>query len=126
MGYELHITRKAVWHDEIGSSITLEEWDKLAAGDPDLLSTNFDGPFYSDSSGNIVAKNPEKSVRAKMHRMAKRLGAKVQGDDGELYDAAGDMIAEFSERGEGRIYGWPLVFFILLLLAAVIVLSHVH
>ncbi|HZF96997.1 MAG TPA: hypothetical protein VEY92_01915 [Pseudoxanthomonas sp.] len=36
MGYELQITRREFWSDEEGPSITLEEWQKNAAGDAEI------------------------------------------------------------------------------------------
>jgi len=41
--------------------------------------------FWPDS-GNIVVKNPDIEIRNKMIDIAGRLRAKVQGDDGEIYD----------------------------------------
>ncbi len=124
MGYELHITRKAAWHDETGPGITLDEWDKLAAGDPDLLSTNFNGCFYSDASGNIVAKNPEKPVRAKMYQMAQRLGAKVQGDEGEFYGPDGEPLDDSYLRR--RTNNRNLVLLAILLVVVIFVLCHLR
>jgi hypothetical protein len=39
--------------------------------------------------GCVVAKNPDVEIRRKMHQMAQRLRAKVQGDDGEYYGPDG-------------------------------------
>ena len=39
--------------------------------------------------GNIVAKNPDKEILSKMYRISQVFSAKVQGDDGELYDCNG-------------------------------------
>ena len=47
-------------------------------------------------SGNIDAKNPDQEIREKMWSIAQRLGAKVQGDDGELYGPDGNQIAEIA------------------------------
>ena len=44
------------------------------------------------SSGNVQAKNPDDDTRLKMWRIAKSLGAKVQGDDGEFYDSSGSIV----------------------------------
>jgi len=43
-------------------------------------------------SNNIDAKNPDQEIRQKMWSIAQRLGAKIQGDDGELYGSDGDHI----------------------------------
>ncbi|MEU9305689.1 hypothetical protein [Streptomyces sp. NPDC048269] len=39
------------------------------------------------SAGRIVSKNPSDAVIATMREVADALEAKVQGDDGEYYDA---------------------------------------
>jgi hypothetical protein len=41
--------------------------------------------------GNVYTKNADKRVLAKMLTLASRLGAKVQGDDGEPYSSPGDL-----------------------------------
>lgn len=46
--------------------------------------------FYL-SHGNVVAKNPDEEIRRKMALLANRLGARVQGDDGEFYDERGQQ-----------------------------------
>ena len=38
MGYDLHITRKEFWHNEEGPVISLEEWQRYVASDPDIES----------------------------------------------------------------------------------------
>jgi len=43
------------------------------------------------SEGNIYAKNPDRETLAKMHAIAGTLKAKVQGDDGEVYGASGEL-----------------------------------
>lgn len=123
MGYELHITRKANWYDEEGRGITLDEWDKLAAGDPDLLSFHFNGPFYDDATGNIATKNPEKPIRVKMHRMAQRLDAKVQGDDLEFYGPDGEPIDPAKRRW---ISDRDLLLLVLILITAFVVLCRLR
>jgi hypothetical protein len=44
------------------------------------------------SQGNIQTKNPDQNTLQKMWHIAQPLGARVQGDDGELYDANGSVI----------------------------------
>jgi hypothetical protein len=97
MGYDLHITRKENWHDEDGPAISFEEWRRLASDDPEM------DRMHLDSSGNIVAKNPHTRIVIKMHQLAQKLGAKVQGDEGELYDANGGQVGA---SRSGTIY-WP-------------------
>ena len=46
----------------------------------------------------IFVKNPDTEILQKMHKIAVSLGAKVQGDDGEEYDAMGDVLATTSDQ----------------------------
>ena len=100
MGYDFHITRKEHWADYEGPRISLEEWTAYAGSDIDLkpdsdnpgaenwIVTNHDGPcpLWWDANGEIIAKNPEQSMVEKMVAIANALGARVLGDDGEVYD----------------------------------------
>ena len=78
MGYELHITRRAAWHDTSGPAISESEWQQA-------ISSNADADAYYWFDGNVSAKNPGPSVIGEMVRLAEGLGATVQGDDGEFY-----------------------------------------
>jgi hypothetical protein len=42
--------------------------------------------WFWPNNGNILVKNPDIEIRNKMIDIAKQLNAKVQGDDGEIYD----------------------------------------
>lgn len=48
--------------------------------------------WIDHSDGEIVVKNPDEEVLRKMHQIARALGARVQGDDGEEYDATGRAV----------------------------------
>jgi hypothetical protein len=102
MGYDLHITRKGNWFDEDGPLITGAEWRTLIERDPELtLDTSVqlkmkDGEYIFAAwngeqgalghyQGEITTKNPDKPLTIKMVNIAAALGAKVQGDDGEIY-----------------------------------------
>lgn len=102
MGYNLTITRRKNHFDEDGPSITDGEWQALVEADPQLsFSKGENGPLfaywngdcqscdawfdYSAEYGSIDTKNPDERTIAKMLEMAAKLGAKVQGDDGEIY-----------------------------------------
>ena len=99
MGYELHITRRDDWADDDGPSITLEEWVKYVASDPEMkadaenptpdnaiyLGPTEEWPFWWVKRGEIQTKNSTPEVIAKMVAIARSLGARVQGDDGEVY-----------------------------------------
>jgi hypothetical protein len=102
MGYYLHITRKSDWWDDEGPDITSDEWLRVVDEDPELRLAGYNGAYfaiwsgpleYADpwldwSRGQIDTKNPDPPLIRKMLQIASRLGAKVQGDDGEVYDEA--------------------------------------
>ena len=103
MGYDLHITR-AEWHNQNdGHWITAREWLDYVKGDPELRLAGFNGkhftlwsgtceypdPWFDWRRGNIYSKNPDAPIVEKMVAIATALGAKVQGDDGEVYTGGG-------------------------------------
>jgi hypothetical protein len=120
MGYDVHITRKQCWSDESGPEIPLAEWIAVVTADRDMRLDGYaetrlgDGSilrieneglsvwmaysrhtenrmaWFSFSRGNVVVKNPDLEIRQKMWSLAQALSARVQGDDGEFYDASGD------------------------------------
>ena len=101
MGYNLYITRRRDWHDDVGPSITREEWFTLIDDDPELsLKSDSEGMYanwvgectypdpwfaYDEHLGTIDTKNPDEPIIQKMLDIAARLDARVQGDDGEIY-----------------------------------------
>jgi len=123
MGYDLHITRKADWWDEDGPVIGFDEWKALVLSDPEM---RWDGAaeagtpegtgmaiwtsytksgrdenrawFDLNAAGDIFTKNPDKEIRVKMFQLAQKLHAKVQGDEGELYDDKGNEIRSSFKR----------------------------
>jgi hypothetical protein len=100
MGYDLHITRADCWFQNEGREIAWDEWLGLVASDPELTldpkngdeyalwsgRSRYADPWIAWSQGNIDSKNPDRAIVAKMIQIAARLGARVQGDDGEFYD----------------------------------------
>jgi len=100
MGYDLHITRAEDWSMNDGKWITPEEWLSAVREDTDLEIISESEPyvavwlkdpsrtefFFDWRKGNISTKNPTKSAIIKMEELARRLNAKVQGDDGETYE----------------------------------------
>lgn len=42
--------------------------------------------WFDFRAGNVTVKNPDEEIKNKMIDIADRLNAKVQGDDGEIYD----------------------------------------
>jgi hypothetical protein len=116
MGYDIHITRKELWSDEDGPTISEDEWRKFIETDPDLeldseASNTRDQMFFATyrrdqtvfgwMDGDIFTKNPERDVIQKAVQIAERLGAKVQGDDGEVYGPDGEPIREEA------VHQWP-------------------
>jgi hypothetical protein len=99
MGYDLHITRAKDWPDNAGSEITAEEWLAHVDSDPELKLAGYNGPYFALWSGrssypepwfdwfdgNIKTKSPDPPLIQKALQIADRLGARVQGDDGEVY-----------------------------------------
>ncbi len=99
MGYDLHITRKKFWADQDGPQITTGEWLAYVATDPQIqldqnserhtvklsVKSEHDEPWLEWFQGDVYTKNPDEPILAKMLEMAKALNAKVQGDDGEIY-----------------------------------------
>ncbi len=47
--------------------------------------------WFDLRAGCVVVKNPDEEILKKMYEIARRLGAKVQGDDGEVYGSDGNL-----------------------------------
>lgn len=105
MGYELHITRGDRRGDTRGADgrdISLAEWLRCVASDPELWPDP-DGPeglalwsghpagarrWLAWFDGEVYSEGPDRPLVEKMLQLAARLGARVQGDDGERYEDA--------------------------------------
>ena len=104
MGYDLHITRAQDWSCNEGHEITPAEWLHVVQQDPSFKLDELQGPYfvlwtgdrecgksgYPDAwfdwyAGNITTKNPDSPMIKKMVQIARKLNARVQGDDGETY-----------------------------------------
>jgi hypothetical protein len=48
--------------------------------------------WFDLRQGNVVVKNPDVAILCKMWQLARRLDAKVQGDECEMYGADGSII----------------------------------
>ena len=134
MGYDVHITRKQEWFDEKGPRITEDEWRAYVASDPEMVRsgvaehTNPQGEtirlthslltewrrhssgstvWFSYCEGNLAVKNPDEECLVKMHEVAVKLRARVQGDDGELYDGRGQPLGPPTPSIGKRWAGWP-------------------
>jgi hypothetical protein len=101
MAYHLHITRAADWTHSTELPITAAEWLKLVRLDSELTHDPTFGPYFVRWSGSpgkerwlewsdgcINTKYPDGALLAKLVAIAERLGAKVQGDGGEVYSGA--------------------------------------
>jgi hypothetical protein len=98
-GYDIHVTRKSFWADEVGPKITAEQWQAYVKTDPQVALDTANGPedfmvstpsesfplWYSPQLGEIYTKNPSDAAILKLQDIAESLGAGVQGDDGESY-----------------------------------------
>ncbi len=111
MGYELHITLADDWGQSAEHPIAEAAWRSVIDGDSSLCTSNTDYldlrdlttglvtrhhpviwnghpaggvPFWF-IGGQVTAKNPDAATIAKMKTMAQKLGARLQGDDGEEY-----------------------------------------
>ena len=107
MGWEIHITRAEHWADSDQQPITADEWLALVAADPELVidprdngpyfalwlshQVHDDHPWFDWSEGSINTKYPDRRTMGKALEIARRIGARVQGDDGELYDRPEDQ-----------------------------------
>jgi hypothetical protein len=56
-----------------------------------------DMAWFHHHDDNVAVKNPDREIRRKMWRIAERLRASVQGDDGEFYDRFGNPAGEGSK-----------------------------
>lgn len=102
MGYDVHVTRAAQWSHTAGAEIKAEEWLRWVEADPELaldpesppclaVWRSADGTaegWIDWSEGRLFTKNPSAAMLRKLLAVAEGLGARVQGDDRELYDAS--------------------------------------
>lgn len=123
MGYEVHITRAADWTDSRSEPITLFEWFACIDGDPQMRrieaaeATRTEGvqryeaeglavwtgwsqhgvdgrqAFFDYAEGRISVHEPDAEIVCKMHALARDLGARVLGDDGEAYGPGAEVVA---------------------------------
>jgi hypothetical protein len=101
MGWELHMTRADDWSQSADRPITAEEWLAVVAADPELHideangryfavwshpRSKSDGGWFDWADGQVSTKQPDRPVLKKLLQLADKLGATVQGDDGEVYN----------------------------------------
>jgi hypothetical protein len=112
MAYQLHVTRAADWMHSDELPITAAEWLKLIRMDSELVQDSRYGPYFVRWSGSagrdwwlewaegrINTQYPDGALLKKLVSIADRLGAKVQGDGGEVYsgDESVDEWAAYDE-----------------------------
>jgi len=116
MGYDVHITRKAVSWDDASddAAISLAEWQQYVTNDPEMQVDGLQSPdnalahweltgasiwapyskngradYYArfiHQDGHITVSQPDEEILGKMLAIAHALQARVQGDDGEYFD----------------------------------------
>jgi hypothetical protein len=120
VGCDVHITRKQHWSNDEGPGISLEEWTEVVRTDPEMrldgsaevttpagdviryenqglaVWTAYSGrggrtPWFDYRRGRIVVKNPDERMLKKMGDLAQPLSARVEGDEGEIYDSRGKV-----------------------------------
>jgi hypothetical protein len=112
MPYQLHITRASDWMNSTDVPITAAEWLKLVRTDSELIPDPSRGPYFVRwessagpegwmewSDGRINSAYPDSALLKKLVSIAERLGAKVQGDGGEVYSGL-EAIDEWAEDDE--------------------------
>jgi hypothetical protein len=107
MPWGVYVTRAEDWSMNEGSRITPEEWMAVVHGDPELHVVANTGPYIAEwlpdnakllpdpsmpdgwyfqwDEGNIYAQRPSDAVIVKLEGLAAKLGAVVQGEDGEVF-----------------------------------------
>lgn len=105
MSYHVYITRGTFWAENQGFEIPKEEWLQHVDSDSELERREENGPFFAVftgsgeaedlwidwSEGNLFASYPNRALQQKLLQLAGRMGAIVQGDDGEVYAAIDDF-----------------------------------
>jgi hypothetical protein len=112
MAYQLHITRASDWMNSSELPITTAEWLKLVRTDSELIQDPHHGPYFVRwegspgperwlewSDGRINTAYPDGALLKKLVAIANRLGAKVQGDGGEVY-SGDEPVDEWAEDNE--------------------------
>ena len=100
MAYDFHITRAALWAENEAHQILASEWLNVVDDDMELIRDPSNGPYsvrwnsrrssevgwFDWCDGNVYTTDPSQAAIAKMVAVAALLSAKVQGDDGEMYE----------------------------------------
>lgn len=106
VGHDIYITRAPHFLDGAQDPIAKEDWRALVAGDPELSipdpsvpdyavwngQTAVQTPWIDLTDGNLFSRSPDHSFVRKLIDIAGRLGARVQGEGGELYRIEGGLV----------------------------------
>ncbi|PMS36265.1 hypothetical protein B0G57_107267 [Trinickia symbiotica] len=90
------------------SDMRLDGYASVVVGDGSVLRVDSEGlavwiayagngvngnmAWFDFRNGNVVVKNPDSMILGKMWQLAQRLGAKVQGEECEVYGADGAVV----------------------------------
>lgn len=116
MGYAVYITRASSHAEGSRTPIDRDEWRALIAEDPELEvpdpavpdfarfrgASRLKDPWIDLEDGNVYTNSPDEAIFRKLIALAERLGARVQGEDGEEYRLEGDRV-ECSHRAADEI-----------------------
>jgi hypothetical protein len=116
VSYNLYITRASDWANNGGREIRPEEWLALVRDDPELTPDRRGGPYFARwagpsrhtdpwldwADGNVYSKYPDSALLRKMSAVADRLGASIQGENGEVY-LGDEPLDEWLDAGEGPV-----------------------
>jgi hypothetical protein len=88
------------------STISPEEpglavWKAYSRHGPDTVA------LFWHYDGHVTASNPDQEILRKVWQLAHRLRAKVQGDDGEIYDRTGQVMDEADAIAAGLLLQPP-------------------
>lgn len=111
MGYAVYITRASTHTEGSRTPIGRDEWRALIVEDPELEvpdpavpdfalflgRSRLEEPWMDLEDGNVYTNSPDEAVFRKLIALAERLGARVEGEDGEGYHLEGDRV-ECSHR----------------------------
>ena len=112
MGYEVRILRGPNWWENEGYEISEAEWQRVVEADPEMRMSGvaeaaylegvlqYENPNLAEWTGHpsrgvvwfefrggmVVVNNPDEPIIIKMQKIARLLGARVQGDEGEFYN----------------------------------------
>ncbi|KUY92798.1 MULTISPECIES: hypothetical protein [unclassified Burkholderia] len=122
MGYDVHITRKTNWFDDepqidiyewrvlvaSDEEMRLDGYAEAKVGSGAVPRMESEGlavwvaysghaangnmAWFDFGRGDVVVKNPDAEILVKMWAITQKLGARVQGDDCELYGADGNVV----------------------------------